>query len=210
MAALRRAASGRTFPPGSTIFAPNKAPEGVFILESGLARIFRVGDSGHEFTLGFIHPGEVFGELSAFDGGSPRESFAEAVESCSVLRIPRGDFVKALRASSSVAFEVATQIGGRFRRIEARVEDLVFRSARSRLARILVQLSDDFGEDRGDGILIDVRLTHEELSKLVGSTRPTVSIAIGELEDGGLITRDHGRFLVLQPDGLRALASEQV
>lgn len=87
--------------------------------------------------------------------------------------------------------------------------DLVFRSARSRLARILIQLADDFGRKQDDGILVDLELTHVEVAKLTGTTRPTVSIALGELEDEGLGARDRGRFRILQPQALRSLAKEQ-
>lgn len=61
MEGVRRAASRKTHPPGLPIFAPSPAPESVFILERGLVRIYRVGSSGSELTLGFIRPMEIFG-----------------------------------------------------------------------------------------------------------------------------------------------------
>lgn len=208
---LRRFGSPFTFEAGATIFSPSPKPEFVFILESGLARIYRVGHGGNELTLGYIHPGEVFGELTAFDDEAPRESYAEATEACRVLRVTRGEFIKVLRSQPSMIFAVAAQVEGRFKRIEARVEDLVFRSARSRLARILIQLADDFGREleASGAILIDARLTHADLATLVGSTRPTVSIALGELEDAGVVARNRGTFTILKPDALRAVADQQ-
>lgn len=71
------------------------------------------------------------------------------------------------------------------------VEDLVLRSARSRLARMMLELAEDFSKPNGMGTLIDLQLTHAELATLVGS------IALGEFEDEELITCNAGKIVIL-------------
>ncbi|NIM60933.1 MAG: helix-turn-helix domain-containing protein, partial [Acidobacteria bacterium] len=115
----------------------------------------------------------------------------------------------AIRSTPAVVFSVATQVEGRFKRLESRIEDLVFRSALARVAHILLQLADDFGETDGARTKIPIRLTHTELAKLVGTSRPTTSIAIGELEDDSLITRDDGRFVLLDRGALERVAERE-
>ena len=203
--ALRDGASIVTFEPGQLVFEPAAEPEFVFILESGLVRMYRNCARGEEVTFGYIQPGEVFGELAAFSD-KPRESYATAVERSTVIKVEKQVFANAIQSRSSIVFSVATQMGDRFKEIESRVEDLVFRSARSRLAHIILQLVDDFGEEKGDRMLIATRLTHAELATLVGVSRPTVSIALGEFEDGELITRSEGKIVVLNGKALQAIA----
>ena len=203
--ALRDGASISTFEPGQLVFEPTAEPKFVFILETGLVRMYRECARGEEVTFGYIQPGEVFGELVAFSD-KPRESYAVAVERSTVIKVDKQVFADAIQSRSSIVFSVAAQIGDRFKEIESRVEDLVFRSARSRLAHIILQLAEDFGEKNKDRLLIATRLTHAELATLVGVSRPTVSIALGEFEDDELITRSEGKIVVLSKKALQAIA----
>lgn len=202
MRELRAAASALTVDAGSLIFEPAAEPDSVFILESGLVRMMRVSANGEEVTFGYVRPGEVFGELAAFSE-KPRESYAIAMQLSTVLKIERRAFAVAIKTCGPIVFSIAAQIEDRFKEIESRVEDLVFRSARSRVARIILQLSDEFGRKSGDHSLIDIRLTHAELATLAGTSRPTVSIALGELEDEGLIARNNGKIALLDEIALR-------
>lgn len=87
-----------------------------------------------------------------------------------------------MQAKPSVMFSVAKQIEGRFKRIESRVE-----------------------ADKGRTI-VGLQLTQPELATLVGASRPTVSIALGELEDEGLVARTDGHLVVADPRALRHTA----
>ena len=73
-------------------------------------------------------------------------------------------------------------MGRRLKRVEARVENLVFRNVRSRLASVLLELSEDFGHDGEEqGPTIELQLSQEELAKLIGSTRQSVNVALARL-----------------------------
>lgn len=190
---------------GGVIFVPRAHPENVFVLISGLVRIYRASRRGEEITFGYIHPGEAFGELAAFSD-EPRESFAAAVEPSRVMRVKREEFATAIRAKSSAVFSIARQIEGRFKQIESRVEDLVFKSVRARVAHLLLQLQKEFGN--GASVpAIGLRLTHADLATLIGASRPTVSIALGELEDAGIVGRREGLFVVADSARLEAVAA---
>ena len=103
------------------VFEPRANPNNVFLLETGLIRIYRESRQAEEFTFGFIRPGEVFGECAMFPNAQ-RESFAVAVEPSEVLIIDRKSFSKALLESPPMFFSVAKQMEGRFKDIESRVE----------------------------------------------------------------------------------------
>lgn len=200
-AGLRKAAEIKHYPKGTMIFEPRVDPEHVFLLETGLIRIYRESRQAEEFTFGFVRPGEVFGECAVFPN-LQRESYAVAMEPSDVLIIDRHEFSKAIRESPSMFFSVAKQIEGRFKDIESRVEDLVFRDARSRLAHIILQLGKEFGHDEDGRTVLRMRLTHAELATLIGTSRPTVSIFLGEFEDEDIVTRTDGRLTILDPTAL--------
>jgi CRP/FNR family cyclic AMP-dependent transcriptional regulator len=203
---LRAAASIQVFEPGAMIFEPDRKPDYVFLLETGLVRIFRTSPRGQEITFGYVRPGEVFGELAVFSD-KPRESYAAAVERSTVVRVGRDVFSDVIQTRPSIVFSVATQIGDRFKHIESRVEDLMFRSARSRLARILLHLADEFGCQEDEHSVIELRLTHAELATLAGTSRPTITIALAEFEEEGLIRRRAGKVDILSRKALNKEAA---
>jgi len=202
---LQAASVQREYAPGEMVFAPTPSPQSVYLLEQGLVRIFRLSEAGGETSFGYITPGEVFGELAAFSD-EPRESFAQAVRRSSVWRIPRPQFQQTLAARPGIVLEVSRQMGERMKRIESRVENLVFRDVRSRVADILLELGGDFGLEEAGGLLIDLPITQAELATLVGSTRQSVNVSLREFESEGLIGRKKRCFVLLKPDALRAAA----
>jgi CRP-like cAMP-binding protein len=202
---LQRASSRCDHERGATIFAPADHPHELYLLERGLVRIYRLSSHGAEMTFGYVAPGEVFGELTAF-GDFPRESYAAAVHPSRVWKIPVPVFQRMLEERPAVMLEVTRQIGQRMKRIESRVERLVFRDVRARVVGILLELSEDFGVRRGDAIALDIDLTQSELATLVGSTRQTINTSLGELEHAGLIERNGRRLILLKPNELARAA----
>jgi CRP-like cAMP-binding protein len=85
--------TSRAYEPGEMIFGPSPDPEHVFVLDEGLVRIYSVGPEGHEITLGYVRPGELFGELAVVSDKA-RESFARAARPWRVLRIPKERFLE--------------------------------------------------------------------------------------------------------------------
>ena len=201
-ARLVRASSSREHGRGGTVFEPTQDPRSVYLLERGLVRIYRLSPNGEEATLGYVRPGEVFGELGAFSD-RPRESFAQAVRPSRVWRIPRAELRRVLDEHPRIALSVTTQIGNRMKRIESRVESLVFRNLRSRVAHIFVELAEDFGDERESGIAIDLPLTQQDVARLVGATRQSVNLCLRELREAGLIRHQGRRFAVPSLAALR-------
>lgn len=199
---LRRASRREEFAAGGLVFSPERHPEAVCILERGLVRIFRISPEGAEVAFGYVHPGEVFGELAVFSD-RPRESFAQAVRRSVVWTVPREQFASLVKSRPEILYRVAQQIEGRFKQIESRVEDLALRDAPTRLARVLLQLGEEFGEPHGSGVAIELPLTQSELATLVGTSRQTVNAVLRGLAERGVLAREGRRLRILAPDRLR-------
>lgn len=206
---MRAASLRRDYTAGEIVFTPAPNPHSVYLLEQGLVRIYRLSESGLETTLGYVQPGEIFGEATAF-GDYPRESFAQATEPSTVWKIAREVFQPYVASRPGMVFEISKQIGERLKRIESRVENLVFHNVHTRVMLILLELAERFGIPRDDGgVELDFAITQAELATLVGSTRQSVNASLGELSERGLVSRAGGRIVIPELERLRSAAQPQ-
>jgi len=203
---LRSLSTHRRYEASEIVFMPVSRPESVYLLESGRVRIYRLSETGLETTLGYVQQGEVFGELTAF-GDFPRESFAQALEPSEVWKVPALAFRSFVETKADLGLAITKQIGERMKRIENRVENLVFRDVSGRVMLALLELAEAFGHPRDDGsIELGFPITQAELGTLVGASRQSVNASLGELQERGLIGHAGRRLVVLKPDELRRAA----
>lgn len=92
--------------------------------------------SGGEFTLGFVEPGDVFGEFPVLNNAF-RKSYAVAIDNCGFLKLPKAPFPELMSTLPEFSLDGSRQVGKRLHLIEIRAEDLMFRSAASRIARAI-------------------------------------------------------------------------
>jgi CRP-like cAMP-binding protein len=154
-------------------------------------------------TLGYVGPGQVFGELGAF-GDHPRESFAVAALGSTVRRFTRRGFDQLLSGYTPRLMRVTRQIAERLKRAESRVEHLVFDDARSRLIAMLLELADDFGKNAGERTKLEICLSQSELASLICATRQTVNATLTELRGAGLVSQEAGLLVLPSRAALRS------
>lgn len=203
--AIRRASPTRIYERGELVFGPSHHPEHVYLLEEGLVRIYRTSPRGDQLTVGYVRPREVFGEVSVLTD-EPRRSFAEARNRSLVLQIPQQVFIKGLQSTSHALYEVTKKIGRRLLSCQSRIEDLAFYNVPTRLARLLLRLAEKFGREIEGGHSVGLPLTQSEIATLIGTTRQTVSAALRELIDVGLIERRGKELLLVKIRVLRQRA----
>ena len=178
------------------IYLPADVADSIFILASGRAKICHLTPDGKQSILGFIEPGELFGELSLVAPGR-REEYAETVERSLLVMIP-GDIVGELMESQpTLALGITRLIGLRRKRIESRLKNLLFLSSRERLTHLLLELAERYGQEEGDAIRIGIRLSHQDLANIIGSTRETVTVVLGELQAERLVRIGRRRIELL-------------
>ena len=185
-----------------TIFLPGESSQQVYLLKTGRVKISRVSEEGREITLAILEPGEIFGEIEILEG-SARDTIAEAMEESQLCVIQKEQFLSLIRKRPELSFRLTKLIGLRLRRIESRVEDLVFRDVPSRLAHLLIQLSENYGKTTPEGIFLNIKITHQEMANLIGSIRETVSATLGEFKKEGLITFEGRKIIILMPELLK-------
>ena len=186
------------------LYLPGDPSSSVYLLKKGRVKIANTAPSGKEVTFEILEPGEVFGELEVLED-APRSTSAEALDDTLICVIPRKDFDQYLAMHPNVTVKLTKLIGLRLRKIQSRVEDLVFRDVPARLAHLLVELGKTDGVTDKQGIRLKAKLTHQEMANLIGCSRETVSATMGHFRDQGLIHVDGRTITIVNEKRLSAL-----
>lgn len=186
------------------VFKSGQPGENVYLIQKGRVRLARVSEGGREHTLGILEAGSIVGEDAIFHDGRHR-NFAEAMDDVEVCAIPKEDFEKALQRSGPLSLALAKSVEERLCRTEEKLEQMVFLGVQTRLARLLLQLADTHGVREEDGVRIDLRLTHEEIGALIGSTRETTSKLLGEFRTLRYLDIRRRRIVLLDQHSLAQL-----
>lgn len=202
---LESRAKSRDFKRGQVIYLPSDQADSVLLLATGRAKIYHLTNEGKQAVLALVDPGEVFGELGLFDSGeSPREEFAEAMESSRVILIPREEMQQLMEAHPTVSLGVSRLMGLRRKRVERRLKSLLFRSNRDRLVHLLLELAEKYGKPTVEGVILGIKLSHQDLASIIGSTRETVTVLLGELQQEGQLTIQRRKIILSNLDRLAA------
>lgn len=188
------------------IYLPGDPSDTVYLLKKGRVKISSTAPGGKEVTFDILEAGEIFGELEMLED-SPREARAEALDDALICAIRREDFDRYLRQHPDLTMKLTKLMGLRLRKIQSRVEDLVFRDVPARLAHLLLELKKTDGVSEWTGTRLRVKLTHQEMANLIGCSRETVSATLGGFRERGLIRLDGRSITILDYYGLHRLAS---
>ncbi len=181
IARLEACSKSRKYPRNQMIYMPTDKSNSVMLLASGRVKIYHVTGDGKQALLAIIDPGELFGELAIF-GTPQREEFAEAMEASVVVNIPREEIQRLMIEHPNVTLEVTRLMGLRRQRYERRLKSLLFRSNRERLVHLLLELAEKYGRSTSEGLRLDIKISHQDLANIIGSTRETVTVVLGELQ----------------------------
>lgn len=189
------ATADRAYRPGDAIYREGEYGDALYVLISGVMKLFRPYSGSKEATLRLLKPWDIFGHL-AFSGEARQRAYAEAVTDCVVTKVPKIFVERAVRQEPRVAFKIMTLLELRLVQYEELVKCLLPRETEVRLANLLPLLAQKFG-DRHDGIVtIDLRLTHQDLAAMVASTRESVTKVLNELRGRDLIEVEAGRITI--------------
>ena len=139
------------------------------------------------------------------DGG-PREEMAEAMENALITEIERGEFERILQKEPLIGYRLTKIVAQRRREVENKIEQLIFKDVNAKLAELLLRLAVEYGIEDSRGTLVSLKITHQEMANLIGSTRETVSLTLSQFKRKGLIATDGRKVILADRDGLRALA----
>jgi len=186
------------------IYLPGDRAQGVFFLAQGRVKISKVTRDGKELTLAYRTACDFFGEPCLLEGG-PREEMAEAMEPTLAVEVDRETLDQVLASSGPAAYWFTRALIARRKDLESRVEQLIFKDVGAKLAELLLELGLQHGIEDDRGIVIALKITHQEMANLIGSTRETVSLTLSQFKRKGLIQNEGRRVILSDREGLKAL-----
>lgn len=205
---LARHAQRRTLADGELLYARGDAPTCLFGVVSGRIRVAATNIDGREITVTYFDVGDWLGELSIFDG-LPRISDAFAVGRTEVIAIPNATFQQLLEEQPRLYAPFVKILCNKLRLALHFAADMMLLPLSARLAKRLLDLARDYGETGAQGTLITLRLPQDELGRMLGASRQSISKELKAWEAEGLIRVAYGRITVCDTEGLRRLVQEE-
>ena len=195
----------RRVPRGTSIFGKGDEGSSMMAVLVGRVRISAVSTDGKEVTLNVIGAGEIFGEIALLDG-KPRSADATAVEDTVLMEIERKHFMPFLLRNPALLERLLVVLCDRLRRTSLVLEEIALFDLPSRLARLLVKLSIDYGRPApGGGTRIDMKLSQRDLATLVASSRETVNKQLRGWREQGVVDQTAGYLVVRNAAALERL-----
>jgi CRP/FNR family transcriptional regulator, dissimilatory nitrate respiration regulator len=189
-----------TYSKGDLIFREDAACPGVYVVGSGLVRVFKTAAGGKEHVLHIVGPGNTFAEVAAM-GGFNVPASAEAVADTTCALLPLAPFRKALAEDHELCLGMMTGMTMWVRHLVNLMEDVVLRDAAGRLARFFLTAESD---EEGAVVLPGLK---RHLASHLNLTSETFSRTLRRLIDAGLIAElDNARVKVLNRHGLNQVA----
>jgi CRP/FNR family transcriptional regulator len=180
--------------------------EGLFVVQSGAIKVFKMADSGREQVLGIDRAGSTVAELPLFDGGNYPAS-AAAMEDSTLLFLPKREFLNLCRENSEVAFAVIRTLAWRYRYLTTLVEELSLKEVSHRLARFLRDRALQEGVRTRRGIEFPLQETNQEIAAEIGTVRDLVSRNLRRFVDRGILRLELRRVIILDMAELEVQAA---
>ncbi len=209
-AEIERLISYNIYPAGQIFHSPNEVGEQLFVLRSGRVRIYKLSPEGRALTLMVLEPVTIFGEMTLV-GQWLHDTFAEAMTECVIGLIGRDTLRRILERYPQVALAFMELMGQRLRAMENKLADIAFKNVAQRLASVLLNLAGLSSQPIALPATppMVVRYTHQQLAEMIGSYRETVTKAIGELREAGMIRIDGEVISLIDVEQLQRLANRQ-
>jgi CRP-like cAMP-binding protein len=167
------------------IYFEDDSSNKVFLIDKGKVKLGYYTEDGNEIVKAILSKGELFGE-KAILGEGKRNEFAMAMDDrTSLCPIGVETMHDLMRDNRPFSFRIYKLIGFRIKRLERRLELLLFKDAKTRVEEFLKELADDYGKpSKNEGeIIINHPYTQKEIATLIGTSRPTLNSILNQLKE---------------------------
>jgi CRP-like cAMP-binding protein len=188
---------------GRLLVTQGDAVTSVALLSIGRVRLVRSTSDGKTLALGYRGAGDLVGEAGLGGVATHRDS-AVATEDVEALVLPLSLVRGLLASDAAMCSATLATLMDRHQDTEDRLASLLFRNVEARLAEFLLKATARWGIPDPRGVLIAAPFTHQEMASMIGSTRETVTLTLGELRRRGVIEIDRRRIVVLDREALRS------
>lgn len=192
------------FAKNALILTAGDSGDALFVVRSGEVKVVLAGDDGREVILNVLGIGEHFGELALIDG-RPRSAHVVATQPSSLLILRRSDFRRQVEQNPQVAWGLMVELARRLRQADGTIGSLVLLDVPGRVAKVLLEHANP-----GEPATLVKQLTHQTIAHMIGASRETVSRAMAEFQEKGMIAVQRRVVTILNRAALEARAKPRM
>jgi CRP/FNR family transcriptional regulator, cyclic AMP receptor protein len=197
----------RAYRKNQVIFLEEETGNYMYLVLSGKVKVAKAGASGKETILAIHRTGDFFGEMALLDGKTAPATVS-AMEDSKIMSISGADFHKYLLHNQKVMLQIIQVLCARLRQVW-QTQSLSSSTADARIRMGVYQLAKRHGIRDAHGTIIDLKITHQELAEMVGTSRETVTRALTKLREQRIIEIDQRRITLIDAKALLAEESSQ-
>jgi len=176
----------RKYPAKSVIICAGDTPDVLYFVVRGSVSVLMEDDSGHEIVLAYLNPGDFFGEMGLFEQNNDRSAWIRSRTASEIAEISYAKFRRLATEDPDILFALAGQMAVRLRRTSGTVSRLAFMDVTGRIAKTLQDLcKEPDAMTHPDGM--QIRITRQELGRIVGCSREMVGRVLKNLETQSLV-----------------------
>ncbi|MEH7884459.1 Crp/Fnr family transcriptional regulator [Bacillus sp. JJ1609] len=188
---------------GSYLFQEGMEAEELYLILGGKVQISKVTQDGRELALRICGENDICGELTLFTDAPKYLLSALILEDAKIAAIRKDVIEKEIFQNPSLAFEFMKWMSDHFRKTQTKFRDLVLNGKKGALFSTLIRMTNSYGVQKDDGILIDLPLTNQELANFCGTSRESTNRILNDLKREEIISIKKGKILVHDVDFLR-------
>lgn len=190
----------RAYRKNQVIFLEEETGNYMYLVLSGKVKVAKAGTGGKETILAIHRTGDFFGEMSLLDGKTAPATVS-AMEDSKIISVSGIDFHKYLLHNEKVMLQIIQVLCARLRQVW-QTQSLSSSTADARIRMGVYQLAKRHGIRDAHGTIIDLKITHQELAEMVGTSRETVTRVLTRLREQGIIEIDQRRITLLDAKAL--------
>ena len=187
MEAFLSVAHKRKYPRGSTIIYAGERSDSIFYITQGSVTVLVEDESEREIIVAYLNAGDFVGEMAMFGYHGKRTAWVKAKIECEVAELSYTKFAELSKKDSGMLYQLASQLAERLGKTTQKVGDLAFLDVTGRVAHTLLDLSKEpDAMTHPDGM--QIKITRQEIGRIVGCSREMVGRVLKTLEDQGLVS----------------------
>lgn len=203
---LDSAKTSNEYKPHQIIFYEGNDPYGLYCVNSGKIKVYKMDAEGHQQIVRLAGPGDILGYRCLL-AGEPYSATSETLEEATVCFIDKKTFFHLLESHPSTAFQVMMALANDLRFAEEKMTNMVHKNVRERLAELFLIFKAKYGEATNPGVKLNISLTREEIAELIGTTQESVIRLMSEFKKDGLINVKGRQITLLDPARLALTAN---
>lgn len=193
-----------SFKKREVIFSEGDPSEWLYVVTEGKVKITKLSQDGKEIILEVVPPLDFFGGIAVMRG-FPYPANAVAMEDTKLLKISRSNLMRILDRFPNLMYCMALQVGERVKESHETLKNIALERVEARIASLLLKLADKTGSKSADGMVIDMKLTKQDIAEMVGTTVETSIRTMSKFKKLGIVAERDGRIVIKNQEKLKAL-----